>query len=42
MQVKEKKCTRIYTERKTKYDRMKTASYKLNLLTIIELFYPAN
>lgn len=30
----------IYSWRKIKYDRMKTASYMLNLPTIIELFHP--
>ena len=42
VQVKGKMHARICGERKIKYDGMKTASYKLNLLTIIELFHLAN
>ena len=37
-QGKKKRLRRIYNERKTKYDRMESASYKINLLTIISLF----
>jgi len=33
---------RIYTERKSKYERMKIGSYKGNLLIVIELPHTTN
>jgi len=38
--MSKRKGGRIHSERKIKYDRMKTANYKPNLLTTTELFRP--